>query len=99
MFPVAASHGTSELPPEATFWMPKPEEVDEEGIGCFRDTWLIKDMPVRDAREIIAEEQRIATVIGELADDADEFERFVGMAETGEPDDSDWGLSTTVTFG
>jgi hypothetical protein len=67
LFPEAPPRGTSALPAAATFWMPKPDEIDEEGFGYFRDTWLIKDVPVREAREIMVAERRIAEVIGELA--------------------------------
>lgn len=93
LFPIAPPHGTSGLPAAATFWMPKPDEIDEEGFGYFRDTWLIKDVPERKAREIMVEERRIAEVIGELSNDADDFERLAQVAESGGDDDPAYNLS------
>jgi hypothetical protein len=73
--------------------MPKPDELDEEGFGYFRDTWLIKDVPVGEAQGITVVERRIAEVVGELADTADDFERLARVAEFGGIDDPAYDLS------
>ena len=94
MFPEAPPGGTSSLPPEATYWMPRPDEIDEEsGIGVFHDTWLIKDIPVVEALDLISVERRIAEVVGQLARDEDDFERLAGLAESAGIDDPAYELS------
>jgi hypothetical protein len=93
MFPKAVPRGTTALPAAAAFWMPKRDEIDEEGFGFFRDTWLIKDVPVSEAREIMAAERRMAEVIDELTSDADDFERLAVVAESAGIDDPAEDLS------
>lgn len=93
MFPEVAAHGSRSLPEAATFWMPRPDELDEEGFGFFQDTWLIKDVAVREAQALVAEERRIATVVDSLATDATDFERIAAVAEWGIDDDANEVLS------
>lgn len=81
MFPITSLSGSSSIPPAATFWMPKPEDIDEEGIGEFRGTWLIKDVPVREARGLIRRERRIAEVVGSLAATVKDFDRIAHAVE------------------
>jgi hypothetical protein len=58
MFPTSSLSGGITIPGDATFWMPKPEDIDDDGIGAFfHDTWLIKDVPVREARRLRQEER------------------------------------------
>lgn len=77
MFPTSPLSGSITIPSEATFWMPKPEDIDEEGIASLiRGTWLIKDVPVREARQLGQEERRIAEVLGNLAAAAEDFDRL-----------------------
>lgn len=33
MFPTSPSAGSITIPSDATFWMPKPEDIAEDGIG------------------------------------------------------------------
>src|ERR1035437_1733187 len=88
MFPTTSLSGSSAIPPEATFWMPRPEDIDEEGIGEFRGTWLIKDVPVREAQRLMRQERRIAEVVGRLAATAEDFERIARAVEDGyDPDE------------
>lgn len=88
MIPAALPLGTSALPDAAKFWMPKSSELDEEGFGYFRDTWLIQDVSVREARETLAEERRITAVIDNLVTDAERFERLAAVIEYGCTEDS-----------
>jgi hypothetical protein len=89
MFPTSSLSGSVTIPSDATFWMPKPEDIDEEGIGAvFRETWLIKDMPVREARQLRQDERRIAEVVGHLAATAEDFDRLAHAVEDGyDPDE------------
>jgi hypothetical protein len=91
VFPTSSLSGSITIPSEATFWMPKPEDIDEDGIGAyFRDTWLIKDVPVREARQLRQKERRIAEVVGRLATTAEDFDRLASVVESGYyPDETD----------
>lgn len=91
MFPTSAPSGSDTIPDNATFWMPKPEDISEDGIGSFfHNTWLIKDVPVREARRLRREERRIAELIGDLATTARDFDRIATIAENGlDPDEPD----------
>jgi hypothetical protein len=84
MFPVSSLSGSTTIPSDATFWMPKPADIDEEGVGgFFRGTWLIKDVPVREARRLMQQERRIAEIVGDLAATAEDFDRLAHAAEDG----------------
>jgi len=97
MFPTSPLSGSITIPSEATFWMPKPEDIDEEGIGSLiRGTWLIKDVPVREARQLGQEERRIAEVLGNLAAAAEDFDRLAHAVEDGyDPDNPDGRYALT----
>jgi hypothetical protein len=98
MFPTSPSEGSITIPDDATFWMPKAEDISEDGIGAFfHDTWLIKDVPVREARRLGKEESRIAEVVGRLATTPDNFDRLGRAVEDGyDPDEPDgYDLSDT----
>src|SRR5262249_31137230 len=99
MFPTSPLSGSTTIPNEATFWMPKPEDIDEEGIGCLlRGTWLIKDVPVREARQLRQEERRIAEILGNLAATAEDFDRLAHAVEDGyDPDEHDERYALTAT--
>ena len=34
MFPTSSLSGSITIPSDATFWMPKPEDINEDGIGA-----------------------------------------------------------------
>src|SRR6266567_8365943 len=99
MFPTSPLSGSITIPREATFWMPKPEDIDEEGIGSLiRGTWLVKDVPVREARQLGQEERRIAEVLGNLAATAEDFDRLAHAVEDGyDPDNPDERYALTST--
>jgi hypothetical protein len=93
MFPSSSPSGSVTIPTDATFWMPKPEDIDLDGIGAFfHDTWLIKDVPVGEARRLRAKERGVAEVVGRLATTAEDFDRLARAVEDGyDPDAPDGG--------
>jgi hypothetical protein len=99
MFPTSPSVGSVTIPTEATFWMPKPEDISDDGISAFfHDTWLIKDVPVREARRLRQKERRIAGIVGRLAATAEDFDRLAHAVEDGfDPDEPDGGYDLTIT--
>ncbi len=99
MFPTSSLSGSSTIPTAATFWMPKPEDINEDGIGAyFRDTWLIKDVPLREARKLRKKERRVAEVVGHLATTAKDFDRLAyAMEGDYDPDEGDEEFYLTAT--
>jgi hypothetical protein len=99
MFPTSSLSGSITIPRDATFWMPKAEDINEEGIGCLlRETWLIKDVPVREARQLRQDERRIAEVVGNLAASVEDFDRLAHAVEDGyDPDTPDERFALTAT--
>lgn len=73
--------------------MPSADDLDEEGFGNFRDTWLIKGVLVREAREILSAERQISALIDSLANTEHDFERLANVAEFAGVDDSAEDLS------
>jgi len=67
MIPQHAIEGTVDLPDAATFWTPKPSDIDEEGFGYFRGTWDIPRTRVADARAVIQLETEIAQMVDRMA--------------------------------
>lgn len=84
MFPTADIHGTTDLPQEATFWMPKRADIDDDGIGCyFRDAWTILDVTLQDAQSLVCAERNLANAVDGLARNGADFERFANLVEGG----------------
>jgi hypothetical protein len=84
MIPTSSLSGSVTIPDEATFWMPRPEDIGDDGIGVYvHDTWLIKDVPVREARRLRQEERSVAEVVGHLATTAEDFDRLASAVEEG----------------
>ncbi|HET9896666.1 MAG TPA: hypothetical protein VFQ44_17185 [Streptosporangiaceae bacterium] len=99
MFPNSSLSGSIEIPDDATFWMPRPTDISGDGIGAyFHDTWLIKDVPVREARELRQKERRIAEIVDRLAPTAEDFDRLAGAVEGDfDPDLPSGGCNLTST--
>lgn len=76
--------GTLDLPADAMFWMPEPNEIDpDEGVGFFRDTWAILDASREAAQGIADEERHLLRVAAELAMDAAHYEQLAKIVEIG----------------
>ncbi len=87
--------GRACLPREATFWMPRREDIDEEGIGCFfRDVWFIGHVGVREARRLISRERVVVETLGQRAKDEQHFDRLARLIENGSAEE-DQALETT----
>lgn len=83
LFPEGPQRGTTTLPENAAFWIPQADEIDEDGFGggYFHDTWLIKDVPIAEALEVMGTEHEIANLVDGLAADEQDFERLASAAE------------------
>ena len=72
------------LPTEATFWTPLPEDISEEGFGFFHDTWPITEVTLEEARGVLEEEKRIIAFVDNIAPSADAFEQLLQAVEAGD---------------
>lgn len=89
MIPTVPAHGSIGLPDEATYWMPRSDDISEDGIGYFRGTWLIRDERVRLARAVVREERRITDLLAGLPADAARFDELARAVESGYGDAGD----------
>jgi hypothetical protein len=82
-----------ELPTDAEFWVPEPDEIDDyEGFGWFEDVWPIVGVSVADAAAILASDRLLCRVVGDLASSVLEYDALAGAVEAGTIDEID-GIS------
>ena len=94
MIPTVCIDGSSAVPSSAAFWMPPAEELrGGEGFGFFRDTWVIRDVPVGEARFIVKEERSIVQTLDGLARSREHFEVLASALEMGIEDGPGSGLT------
>lgn len=94
MIPTVCIDGRSAIPSSARFWMPRGDDLrGDEGFGFFRDTWVIRDVPVREARFIVKEERSIVQAVDKLATSREHFEVLATTLEVGIADELQGGLT------
>ena len=77
----------TEIPDGASFWLPAPEEIGEEGtIGYFHDTWNLVGVTADEAEEVVAWEQAGLVALDAIATDGSSFERYAQILDTRSPD-------------
>ncbi|MFI6466912.1 hypothetical protein [Streptomyces sp. NPDC050538] len=75
MIPRVEYEYSSNIPEDATFWMPSEEEIpDDEGIGYFRDVWMILNEPESEVRNIVTEEETLIEILDNLAASPQDYE-------------------------
>lgn len=74
------------IPPKHDGWTPKRDGVSEDGFGFFRDTWLIRDVTIRQAREVMANERSLVELADRVSSDAKEFDAVARALESGDAD-------------
>lgn len=80
----------ADLPAEATFWTPDPEDLGEDGeeggIAYFRDTWMVyPGTDVELTQEAIRLEAELLSLINRHAQDSGEFDAIAGALEYNDP--------------
>lgn len=87
MIPFADVALMTQLPSAATFWTPEPDDIDEDGMGCFfHDVWTIADVTPEEAMQVIATERQCVDLLSELAADDRQFDLFGRALEWRETD-------------
>jgi hypothetical protein len=77
----------SNLPVNARYWVPGEEDVIEDGIGFFHETWLISDISAEHAALVLAEDERLLALVDSLARTSEEYETIATAVECGDPVD------------
>ena len=81
MIPRTLLHLDASLPSEHTGWTPGRDDLSEEGFGGFRDTWVIRDVGVREAKALLEVEGRLIQLADRFARDAEEFDAICSALE------------------
>jgi len=77
-----------ELPADAEFWTPEPDDIDEEeGFGYFRDVWPILNVSADEALAVYRRDKALSTLVADLATNEREFDILASVAETGSDDE------------
>jgi hypothetical protein len=84
MYPRVDVELDPELPDDAEFWIPGPDDINEEGFGYFHNVWPIVDVPEDEAREMLRRDRTVSSFASELASTEDEFNTIAKVIETGE---------------
>ncbi|MFD7884893.1 hypothetical protein ACFV3N_20935 [Streptomyces bauhiniae] len=85
MIPIVEYTPVSELPAQASFWMPTEDDIpDDEGLGYFRDVWMILNEPIDCSRRVIETEKAFIEIADRVAKSEEEFEIVSRILETGD---------------
>ncbi|MFH9467326.1 hypothetical protein ACH4LT_08540 [Streptomyces clavifer] len=86
----------AEIPPQAAFWMPTEEDIPaDEGIGFFRNVWMILGVSRVEADVMASQESEYIAKIDDLTASPEEFERVAACLDrecvdsTRDPDTSE----------
>ncbi len=82
MIPRTALRLDPSLPPEHTGWTPGRDDLTEEGFGGFRDTWVIRDIGVREAKALLEVEGELIQLANRFAPGAEEFDAICSALES-----------------
>ncbi|MEU5259307.1 hypothetical protein [Amycolatopsis sp. NPDC021455] len=86
MIPVASLDLTPALPSATRYWIPSDDDVTEEGIGYFRDTWLIYDINPQEASVALTEDERLVNFIDSIAQTVEEYDLISAAIEENDPE-------------
>jgi hypothetical protein len=86
-----------EIPSEAAFWMPDPDDLaSDDGIGYFHNTWNLGEVTREEALEVIEQERTILDLVELLAIGVQEYEQVCSAMEHNDPTALPEGFSQRV---
>ncbi|MGW9455386.1 hypothetical protein ACWG5N_05205 [Streptomyces globisporus] len=72
------------IPNDATFWMPTEDDIpDDEGIGYFRNVWMILNEPEVTTRNVIETESALISLADRLTTSMEEYEALATIIDKG----------------
>jgi len=88
MYPKTEVELHTQLPSDAEFWTPTPEDLEaDEGFGYFDNTWPIFEIPEAEARRLVIVDRSLSIVASNLAATEFEFDDIATALETGSAED------------
>ena len=84
MIPRTQLELSTEFPEGHAFWVPRGDELGEEGFGCFRSTWLIRGVTVRETRDVMEAEAALVDLAAQVSTTSAEYDQVAAALETGE---------------
>ncbi|WP_327691037.1 hypothetical protein OG870_16510 [Streptomyces sp. NBC_00461] len=92
MIPVTDYEPTVEIPEQASFWMPTEDDIpDDEGLGYFRDVWMILNEPLKYSQPLIKSETEFIEIVDSVAKSVEDYETLASLIENGETGRVDLG--------
>lgn len=85
MFPRTQVEIEVSIPEGDDYWVPKPNDIDEEGFGDFRGVWSIVRATTRITADVIEDEHVAAGYVDAHASTPEEFEKLAREIESYSP--------------
>lgn len=82
MYPLTDLEIDSSIPANASYWVPKPSEITDEGFGYFRDVWPLVGARAKDVGPLLAWERRAAAYVASESEDMQSFDALARVVET-----------------
>lgn len=82
-----------DLPPGFEYWVPTEEDIEDAGdggLGYFHETWLLGEVPLQEARWVVAEEAELIDRIDNVAADDTEFDELASAVQWGVLEDDEF---------
>ncbi|MGO4859652.1 hypothetical protein [Arthrobacter sp. 2MCAF14] len=89
MHPLADLEIDSSIPANASYWVPKPSDITDEGFGYFRDVWPLVGARAYDVTPLLAWERRAAAYVASESEDVLSFDALARGVENYMPDADD----------
>jgi hypothetical protein len=84
MIPVLDYAPDATIPRDASFWMPSEDDIpDDEGIGYFRNVWMILNEPEDVTKHVIETESDLIALVDRLTVSVEEYEIVATIIERG----------------
>ncbi|MFE2486112.1 hypothetical protein ACFXGR_23000 [Streptomyces mirabilis] len=84
MIPALDYTPDADIPHDASFWMPSEEDIpDDEGIGYFRNVWMLLNEPEDVTRHVIETESDLITLVDHLTVSVEEYEALATIIDKG----------------
>lgn len=89
MYPLADVEIDASIPEDASYWVPRPSEITDEGFGYFRDVWPLVGARTKEVAPLLAWERHAAAYVASESEDVRSFDSLARNVETYMPDSDD----------
>lgn len=81
MIPTVKRFYSHSIPEDSSFWVPRGNEIGDEGFGYFRGTWAVGRPQLKEVRAILLAEAKLIDILDRIATDANTFEAAAAAIE------------------